>query len=80
MAIGIFTDLDHVSDRLAPWKLVGVVFEWSNEHDRAFLGGDRVCEVILLLQRVGYRQSQDADHSVDGSGTPTADEDHCVFI
>ena len=57
-----------------------MVLERSDEHDRPFVGGDVLREVVAVFEVGWQSQVHDADQLVDRSGGPRPAEDHAVAV
>ena len=74
VAVVILGDRHHVGNRLPPGNLIGVVFERTDEDHRSIIGGDRIGQVVPIVQRRWHSKAEDPDQPVDGIGRPAAAE------
>ena len=76
VAVRVLRDDDDVGDRFAPRQLVRVMLERPNEYDGPFCCGDRVAQVITVVQLRGDTKAEDPDELVDRARAARASEDH----
>ena len=76
VAVAILRDRDEIGDGLAPRQLIAVVLEGPDEDDGTLRRGNRGTESITSIEVGRDAQVEDAYQPIDGTGAPTAGEDH----
>ena len=80
MAISVLGDDHDIGNGLAPRKLVGVVLERADEHDRTFVLWNLSRQVVAIVEIGGDSQVHDADELVDRPGRTGPTEDHARLV